>query len=199
MLRSFLHWSRGLRLLRYPELIAWLGREHARISIIRRLESQYSNTRIADTVQLAGWQPSLLKLADSVAIGHGSMLVFGDELNGMGCISIGERTWLGEYNNLRSAGGNICIGKNCLISQFVTLVASGHGTSRHYNISLQSPPEKRHIEIQDDVWIGAGATVLPGIVVETGAVIGAGAVVTSDVKPYSIVAGVPARQIGERP
>jgi acetyltransferase-like isoleucine patch superfamily enzyme len=162
------------------------------------LKPPYSNVRIADTVQVAGWKPSLLSLEEGVSLGHGTILAFGDETNGFGHISIGEKTWLGEYNNLRSGGGNITIGSNCLISQFVSLVASGHGTSRHSQIASQSPPEKRHIEIRDDVWIGAGATILPGIVVDTGAVIGAGAVVTSNVKPYSIVAGVPARQIGER-
>jgi galactoside O-acetyltransferase len=55
------------------------------------------------------------------------------------------------------------------------------------------------IEIEDDVWIGAGAIVLPGVTVGRGAVIGAGAVVTRSVEALSIVAGVPAREIGKVP
>lgn len=49
------------------------------------------------------------------------------------------------------------------------------------------------------VWIGYGSLVLPGITIGEGAVVGAGAVVTKDVPPYTIVAGNPARAIGERP
>lgn len=52
--------------------------------------------------------------------------------------------------------------------------------------------------ISHDVWIGHGAVVMPGVKIGTGAVIGAGAIVTKDVAPYDIVAGVPARRIGQR-
>lgn len=52
--------------------------------------------------------------------------------------------------------------------------------------------------IEDDVWIGAGAKILSGITVGKGAVIGANAVVTSDIPPYAIVGGVPARIIKYR-
>ena len=52
--------------------------------------------------------------------------------------------------------------------------------------------------IGNDVWIGAGASVLRGVSVGDGAVIAAGAVITKDVEPYSIVAGVPAKKIGQR-
>jgi phosphonate metabolism protein (transferase hexapeptide repeat family) len=55
-----------------------------------------------------------------------------------------------------------------------------------------------HVVIGHDVWIGHGATILPGITVGNGAVIGAGAVVSHDVAPYTIVGGVPAREIKRR-
>jgi acetyltransferase-like isoleucine patch superfamily enzyme len=57
---------------------------------------------------------------------------------------------------------------------------------------------KEQILIGDDVWIGYGAIVLSGVEIGRGAVIGAGAVVTHDVKPYAIVGGNPARLIGLR-
>ena len=52
--------------------------------------------------------------------------------------------------------------------------------------------------IGNDIWIGARVTILPGVHVGDGSVIGAGAVVTKDVEPYSIVAGNPAKKIGSR-
>ncbi len=52
--------------------------------------------------------------------------------------------------------------------------------------------------IGDRVWIGYGALILPGVKLGEGAVVGAGAVVTKDVEPFTIVAGNPARKIGER-
>lgn len=57
---------------------------------------------------------------------------------------------------------------------------------------------RRPVVVEDDVWIGANAVVAGGVRIGRGAVVGAGAVVRSDVEPYSIVAGVPAREIGRR-
>ena len=54
------------------------------------------------------------------------------------------------------------------------------------------------IAIEDDVWVGANAVVLPGVHIGQGAVVGAGAVVTSDVDPFTVVGGVPAHMIAKR-
>ncbi|KKG20402.1 galactoside O-acetyltransferase [Methanosarcina sp. 2.H.T.1A.15] len=73
-------------------------------------------------------------------------------------------------------------------------------TSSDPNFSRISPYVKTvngRIVIEDDAWIGAGVIILPDIKVGTGAVIGAGAVVTKNVLPYTIVAGVPAKKTGE--
>jgi maltose O-acetyltransferase len=52
--------------------------------------------------------------------------------------------------------------------------------------------------IEDDVWVGANVTVLPGRVIGTGSIVGAGSVVTRDVPPWSVVGGNPARVLGTR-
>lgn len=56
----------------------------------------------------------------------------------------------------------------------------------------------KKIRIGNDVWLGNGVKILAGVTVGNGAVVGAGAVVTKDVAPYTIVAGVPAKKIGQR-
>lgn len=58
--------------------------------------------------------------------------------------------------------------------------------------------KQKGITVEDDVWIGYGATIMDGITVGEGSIIGARSVVTKDIEPYSIYAGVPARKIGER-
>ena len=192
-------WFRGLGLLRYPELIAWLGREQSRLNLLRHLECTADSVRIADSVQIIGWSPELLNLRAGVSIGAGSILAFGDEINGFSNISIGCGTWIGEYNNLRSGAGRIQIGQHCMISQFVSIIGSGHGMDRRTLMMSQAPPaEKRDVVIGNDVWIGAGATILPGVQIADGSVVGAGAVVNRNVEADEIVAGIPAKVIGQR-
>ncbi len=106
-------WLRGVRLLRYPELTSWLGRENARLEQLRMIKARQPSVTLSDSVQLLGWRPELLDLSEGVSIGHGTVLAFGDEFNGLGRISIGRKSWIGEYNNLRSASGQIDIGDQC--------------------------------------------------------------------------------------
>jgi acetyltransferase-like isoleucine patch superfamily enzyme len=124
--------------------------------------------------------------------------------------SVGDYTYLGD-------GVCVChsrIGRFCSIS---SLVAIGGGTHpsrgwvstspvffsmrRQVGTTFVSAPlfnELPQTLVGNDVWIGHGATVLPGLEVGHGAIVGAGAVVTKDVPPYAIVGGVPARLIRER-
>lgn len=107
---------------------------------------------------------------------------------------IGSNTYIGEYNNIRIAGGEILIGRNCLISQHITIVTSNHQMAKSQLICEQPWTNKNNfIHIGDDVWIGANSVLLPGITIGRGAVIAAGSVVTRDVLDYAIVAGNPAR------
>lgn len=92
-----------------------------------------------------------------------------------------------------SASDKIIIGKNVRISQYVLIMDNDfHQINDHFADGKKSP-----IVIEDDVWIAAKATILKGVTIGKGAVVAAGAVVTRDVKPYTLVAGVPARMIKE--
>ena len=81
----------------------------------------------------------------------------------------------------------------------VTIITRNHRFDRtDIPMMEQGFEEERPVYIGNDVWIGDRALILPGVHIGDGSIIAAGAVVTKDVSPYSIVAGVPARKIRDR-
>jgi acetyltransferase-like isoleucine patch superfamily enzyme len=109
-------------------------------------------------------------------------------------LELGDQVDIGEFTHIRANGG-VTIGSRVLIASHVIITSRGHPAALpRYGIVEDAP-----IVIEDDVWIGAGAIVLPGVTVGRGAVVGAGAVVAKSVEPRTIVGGVPARPIGQVP
>lgn len=102
-------------------------------------------------------------------------------------LKIGKNTSIGKYSRLDIRGG-IKIGNNVSISPNVIILTGTHDmqTNDFKYYSLETI-------IEDYVWIGTGAIILPGVKIKKGAVIGAGSVVTKDVEPYHFVAGNPAK------
>ena len=97
-------------------------------------------------------------------------------------------------NNCRlDTRGEIEIGNNVSISNDVIILTADHDLNSSSFESRNKP-----VIIMDYVWIGTRAMILPGVIVEEGAVIAAGAVVTKNVDKYTVVGGVPARPIGKR-
>lgn len=112
---------------------------------------------------------------------------------------IGENTYIGELNNLRASGGIISIGANCLISQNVSIIAANHNTEKSSHIREQEwSTNKNGVTIDEDVWVGAGSIILPGVKIGKGAIIAAGSLINKDVEPYTIVGGIPAKKIRDR-
>lgn len=107
-------------------------------------------------------------------------------------IRIGKNSHINQ-NVLLDGRGVITIGNSVSISFNVNIITGSHNVNSKDFLSEFSP-----IVIDDYVWIGLNAIILPGVHVGKGAVICAGAVVTHDVKEYEIVGGVPAKKIGER-
>ncbi len=89
------------------------------------------------------------------------------------------------------------IGRNCMIGPLCYITDANHGTAPGITVNLQSM-KAMPVIIEDDVWLGAGVIVLPGVHIGRGAIIGAGAVVTKDVPADAIYVGVPANGIGRR-
>jgi len=114
-------------------------------------------------------------------------------------IKIGQRTAINEFNNLRASGGEIVIGNDCLIAEYVSIIATNYSTARDIPMREQmTDPRRTRVQIGNDVWIGTHAVILPGAIIGTGSVIGAGAVVTSQIPDYAIAVGVPAKVMRSR-
>jgi acetyltransferase-like isoleucine patch superfamily enzyme len=109
-------------------------------------------------------------------------------------IKIGRDSLIGEFNVLRGQGG-ITIGDRVYTSPLVQLAAVDHVFSDPTRPFIQQGITAQGIVVEDDVWIGAGAIVTDGVSIGRGAVVAAGAVVTRDVPPHTVVAGVPARVV----
>ncbi len=120
-----------------------------------------------------------------------------------GSIHVGYGTTFG-FNNFIS--GNVTIGKYCQFGSDVAIHSTNHPTSylstyinrNLFDGELSKLKEINTVTIGHDVWIGHNALIIGNVNIGNGAIIAAGAVVTKDVPPYSIVAGVPAKVIKKR-
>jgi maltose O-acetyltransferase len=111
-------------------------------------------------------------------------------------VSIGDNSNIG-INSLLT--GTVKIGKNVMMGPEVYIYTINHEFSRTDIPMIEQGYEKeREVIIGDDVWIGSRVTILPGIEIGEGSIIGASSVVTKSVEPYSVVAGNPARVIKKR-
>jgi maltose O-acetyltransferase len=107
-------------------------------------------------------------------------------------LEIGARTFV-NYGTSIAAYERVSIGPDCLIGTHCIIIDNEfHRLEPERRLER---PASRPIELEANVWLGARVIVLPGVTIGVGSVVGAGSVVTRDVPPRSIVAGVPARMI----
>ena len=112
--------------------------------------------------------------------------------NAVGDVIIGDYTRVGLHNTII---GPVTIGSHVNLAQGITVTALNHNfTDTEKRIDEQGVSTSP-VTIEDDIWIGANATILSGVKIGQHSVIAAGAVVTKDVPPHSLVAGVPAKVI----
>lgn len=134
-----------------------------------------------------------IEIGSNSVIRAGAML-----LPAGGIITIGERTSINQYVVINGDGG-VKIGNDVMIAAFCALFSSNHRFDRlDIPMMQQGMVSKGGIVIEDDVWIGAHCVILDGVTIGNGSVIAAGAVVTRNVEPFSIIAGVPANVIARR-
>jgi acetyltransferase-like isoleucine patch superfamily enzyme len=126
-----------------------------------------------------------LRIADMVTIKFPEHITVGDN------VSFNEYDWI-------DGNGEIIIGNYVSVGPRVSIVSFEHGHSDIETPIKRQPKELGKVVIEDNVWIGAGATILSNVTIGTGSIIAAGAVVRQDVEPYSIVGGVPAVLLKKR-
>lgn len=125
-------------------------------------------------------------------IGSGSTIYRSPYIRRPSAIEIGRNTIIGSDCVLDGRCG-LRIGDNVAFSKSVWIWTLEHDVNSKDFAASGGP-----VEIGDRAWLSCRTTILPGVTIGEGAVICAGAVVTKDVEPYAIMAGVPARSIGER-
>jgi len=125
-------------------------------------------------------------------IGTGSNIFMGASIDSPGGLTIGTNTVINQDCRLDTRGG-LSIGNNVSISAQVCILTASHDIQ-----SEDCAGFVKGVAVDDYVFIGTRALILPGVSIGRGAVVGAGSVVTKNVQAYSIVAGSPSKIIGYR-
>lgn len=127
------------------------------------------------------------------SLGHNSVIEsYSCINNAVGDVIIGNHTRIGIHNTII---GPVTIGDHVNLAQGITVTALNHNFSDTTKRIDEQSISTKHVTIEDDVWIGANAVILPGVTIGQHAVVAAGAVVTTDVPANTVVGGVPARII----
>lgn len=140
---------------------------------------------------LNGWRRTLLRLFGS-RIGKDVRIQGSSHVWQPWKLVIGANSWIDANVRLYTVAP-ITIGSNAVISEGAFICTASHDV-RSENFRLTAAP----IEIEDCAWVCARAIVLPGVKIGEGAVVAAGAVVTRDVAPWTVVAGNPAKEVSRR-
>ena len=173
------------------------------MGLISRLRFWATTNRIGPDVPLTHWMLHFPGFARSLALrklgrfGEGSALRPFSYLIGTQHIEIGERVVIRPHTMLMADDdARIIIGNDVLIGAGVHVYVNNHRfDNRDIKIADQGYYPSEDVVVEDDVWIGANAILLPGVRVGHHSVIAAGSVVTKSVEPFSVYGGVPARKI----
>lgn len=187
---------------------AWLKLQRdSHLSVSRRLGKA---ARFGLDIALA---PLYLRAAQSV--GSGVRTWGRPRVENFGSMSIGAKTLIRSVNVpvelCTGDGAVLTIGRACSINYGVSLGATGSitlgdrvrlgpyvmvvDTDFHDPLQRHVRPPPRPVVLEDDVWVGAKACIMPGVKIGRGSIVGTGAVVTRDVPPFTVVGGVPAKVI----
>ncbi len=142
--------------------------------------------------------PGGITIGDNTFLMHHTMVhVFNFRNLPHAGVTIGNNCFLGEFNVIRGQGG-VKIGNDVYTGPMVQIVAVNHVFSDLKRPIREQGITAKGITVEDDVWLGANVTVVDGVTIGRGSIIGAGSVVTTDIPPYSIAVGTPAKPVKNR-
>ncbi len=139
------------------------------------------------------WRPWCIRAGERLQLEAAVFLKLTDDA---AQLTLGRHVFIG-YGTEFDISTALTLGNHVLIAPGCFITDHQHQHRRHAHIAAQGCTAAP-VRLEDDVWLGAHVVVLPGVTIGQGAIVGAGAVVTHDVAPMHIVAGVPARVIGQR-
>jgi acetyltransferase-like isoleucine patch superfamily enzyme len=151
-----------------------------------------NNVKIMGDIDLRNREKGKIVVEDGVVIDDGCRLVAANNAE----LLIGKNSRIGLFT-VFNCGEDITVGEQVLISGFCYIQSSNHGIRKGTPIQSQ-PHTYGKIIIGSGAWLGSHVTVLPGVNVEEGAVIGAKSVITKSVRKDGIYVGIPAKEIGQR-
>ena len=158
-------------------------------SIAQHLPTSYSGMKLGQR-RIRGWLGKMMLHSCGKDVNIEKNAYFSSK------VSLGDRSGIGVNARIHGActiGNDVMMGENC------TIITRNHRYDRtDIPMQQQGFEEERPVTIGNDVWIGDNVTILPGVHIGDGCIIAAGAVVTRDVLPYKIAAGVPAKVIKDR-
>ena len=139
-----------------------------------------------------------VSIGDNFTLGKFAMIECAGVIRDVGnSLIIGNNVGMNHYCFI-GVRGDIIIGNNVLFGPRVSIFSENHNFQNPNKLINEQGITKGKTIIGDDVWIGAGASILSNVKIGDGSVIAAGSVVTKDVPPYSVVAGIPAKVIKKR-
>jgi acetyltransferase-like isoleucine patch superfamily enzyme len=180
---------------RYLACLSTTGYFAPTAAIYCRRLTMGKNVFIGDRVMIYERGGGEVTLGDRIFIHQDTIIEVGQG----GRIFIGADTQIQPRCHLSAYKGSLTIGGNVLVSPNCAFYPYDHGTQAGQSIQKQPLRTKGGIVVEDDVWLGTGVIVLDGVRIGRGAVMGAGAVVTSFMPEGVIAVGKPARVIGMRP
>lgn len=165
----------------------------------QKLLSFNSSIKIGDNNFFQSSSKISLIFGGKISIGNNN-----EFLNGVllmtygGIITIGDHCSINPYTIIYGHGKGTKIGNNVLIAAHTVIIPANHIFENSKKLIREQNTKSSGIEIQDDVWIGAGCKILDGVIIGHGSIIAAGSVVNKNIPPYSIYGGVPAKFIKKR-
>jgi acetyltransferase-like isoleucine patch superfamily enzyme len=163
-----------------------------------RLIETGRNLTIKDFASIQALSRKGIQFGDNVMIGRYTIIECTGVIRELGeGLRVGNNSNFGDYNFI-GVRGPVEIGNDVLFGPRVSIHAENHIFERLDVPIRKQGTSRRGVKIEDDCWIGSGVIVTDGVTIGRGSVIAAGSVVTRDIPPFSVAAGVPARVIKQR-